>query len=152
MTEKYEFENPNPHQYVFLQFVRVMGFKFNCSSLVLSSVVCGKHQEERDTTEKCDRTCPLKRMNDNVKCCRKRNTNRKRHEWWNDVNIICSFSSQAVNLCSIILKRVGLAEKERQKGREMEEKCVGLAEKGRHKAREMEELYVKIEIRILGVL
>ena len=34
----------------------------------------------------------------------------------------------------------------------MEEKCVGLAEKGRHKAREMEELYVKIEIRILGVL
>ena len=57
-----------------------------------------------------------------------------------------------VNLCSIILKRVGLAEKERQKGREMEEKCVGLAEKGRHKAREMEELYVKIEIRMLGVL
>ena len=47
---------------------------------------------------------------------------------------------------------MGLAEKERQKGREMEEKCVGLAEKGRHKAREMEELYVKIEIRILGVL
>ena len=148
MTEKYEFENPNPHQYVFLQFVRVMGFKFNCSSLVLSSVVCGKHQEERNTTEKCDRTCPLKRMNDNVKCCRKRNTNRIRHEWWNDVNIICSYNSQAVNLCSIILKRVGLAEKERQKvvckAREMET--------WRHKAREMEELYVKIEIRMLGVL
>ena len=88
MTEKYEFENPNPHQYVFLQFVRVMGFKFNCSILVLSSVVCGKHQEERNTTEKCNRTCSLKRMNDNVKCCRKRNTNRKQHEWWNDVNII----------------------------------------------------------------
>ena len=47
---------------------------------------------------------------------------------------------------------MGLAEKERQKGREMEEKCVGLAEKGRHKAREIEEFYVKIEIRILGVL
>lgn len=45
-----------------------------------------------------------------------------------------------------------LAEKQRQKGREMEEKCVGLAEKERHKAREMEELYVKIEIRRLGVL
>ena len=45
-----------------------------------------------------------------------------------------------------------LAEKQRQKGREMEEKCVGLAEKERHKAREMEELYVKLEIRRLGVL
>ena len=49
--------------------------------------------KKRETRQKNATELALKRMNDNGKCCRKRNTNRKRHESLNDVNIICSYSS-----------------------------------------------------------